>query len=270
MEISSIENSNLHIQIKKLNICTTHSKTHGKSWDFSIARIHLFQCKVLPPRGSLGAGGHRDSNIWIFGNLRLSSITTLTCGFGGSGELISGSMAEVIVLSQWGCQARQNPHTVVNIMGAQDRFRTRACHKCGWRGTENSSETVVKKLRPIGWWRDHTGQQWVESQRETRATKHWKRWRTATKMNNRIHITVMKLAPGRERWLHTHTGQLDHNELIMPYMESVRQFATFRFDEIELKLYHFRSISLWMFDFLYQPNILTRLPPWGIPRVNHV
>ena len=25
-------------------------------------------------------------------------------------------------------------------------------------------------------------------------------------MNSRIHITVMKLAPGREQWLHTHTG----------------------------------------------------------------
>jgi len=72
------------------------------------------------------------------------------------------------------------------------------------------------------------------------ATKHWKRWRTATKMNSRIHITVMKLAPGRERWLHTHTGQLDHDELIMPCMESVWQFATFRFDEIELNLYHSR------------------------------
>ena len=51
---------------------------------------------------------------------------------------------------------------------------------------------------------------------------------------------------------------------------SVWQFATFRFDEIEFKLYHFRSISFWMFDFLYQPNMLTRLPPWGIPRVNLV
>jgi len=29
MAISSIENSNLHIQIKNLNICTTHNKTHG-------------------------------------------------------------------------------------------------------------------------------------------------------------------------------------------------------------------------------------------------
>jgi len=93
MEISSIENSNLHIQIKNLNICTTHSKTHGKSRDFSIARIHLFQlgspseiqefslslssfspiggyfsislfqCEASPPRGSLGAGGHLESNI---------------------------------------------------------------------------------------------------------------------------------------------------------------------------------------------------------------
>jgi len=99
-EISSIENSNLHIQIKNLNICTTHSKTHGKSRDFSIARIHLFQCESSPPRGNLGAGGHLDSNISNFGNLRLASITTLMCGFGGSGELISGSMAEVIVLSQ--------------------------------------------------------------------------------------------------------------------------------------------------------------------------
>ena len=25
-----------------------------------------------------------------------------------------------------------------------------------------------------------------------------------------------------------------------------------------------------MFGFLYQPNMLTRLPPWGIPRVNRV
>jgi len=63
MEISSIENSNLHIQIKNLNICTTLSKTHGKSRDFSIARIHLFQFEASPPRGSLGAGGHLDSNI---------------------------------------------------------------------------------------------------------------------------------------------------------------------------------------------------------------
>ena len=40
-------------------------------------------------------------------------------------------------------------------------------------------------------------------------------------MNNRIHITVMKLAPGPEleQRLHTHTGQLDHDELIMPCME---------------------------------------------------
>jgi len=63
IEISSIENSNLHIQIKNLNIYTTHSKTHGKSRDFSIARIHLFQCEASPPRGSLGAEGHLDSNI---------------------------------------------------------------------------------------------------------------------------------------------------------------------------------------------------------------
>ena len=41
MEISSIENSNLHIQIKNLNIFTTYSKTYGKSRDFSIARIYL-------------------------------------------------------------------------------------------------------------------------------------------------------------------------------------------------------------------------------------
>jgi len=59
----SIENSKLHIQIKNLNICTTHSKTHGKSRDFSIAPIQLFQCEVSPPRGILGAGGHLDSNI---------------------------------------------------------------------------------------------------------------------------------------------------------------------------------------------------------------
>ena len=51
---------------------------------------------------------------------------------------------------------------------------------------------------------------------------------------------------------------------------SVWQFATFWFDEIELKLFHFRSTSLWMFDFLYQPIMSTRLPPWGSPRVNHV
>ena len=28
-------------------------------------------------------------------------------------------------------------------MGAQDRFRTKACPKCGWRGTENSSEKAA-------------------------------------------------------------------------------------------------------------------------------
>ena len=28
-------------------------------------------------------------------------------------------------------------------MGAQDRFRTRACPKCGWRGTENSREKAA-------------------------------------------------------------------------------------------------------------------------------
>ena len=28
-------------------------------------------------------------------------------------------------------------------MGAQDRFRTRACPKCGWRGTENSNEKAA-------------------------------------------------------------------------------------------------------------------------------
>ena len=47
------------------------------------------------------------------------------------------------------------------------------------------------------------------------------------KMNNRIHITVMKLAPGRERRLHTHTGQLDHDELIMPCMEEFDNFQLF-------------------------------------------
>jgi len=39
------------------------SKTHGKSRDFSIARIHLFQCEASPPRGSLGAGGPLASHI---------------------------------------------------------------------------------------------------------------------------------------------------------------------------------------------------------------
>jgi len=47
MEISSIENSNLHIQIKNLNICTTHSKTHGKSRDFSIARINILSREFI-------------------------------------------------------------------------------------------------------------------------------------------------------------------------------------------------------------------------------
>jgi len=28
-------------------------------------------------------------------------------------------------------------------MGAQDRFRTKACPKCGWRGTENNSEKAA-------------------------------------------------------------------------------------------------------------------------------
>ena len=28
-------------------------------------------------------------------------------------------------------------------MGAKDRFRTRVCPKCGWRGTENSSEKTA-------------------------------------------------------------------------------------------------------------------------------
>ena len=65
MEISWIENSNLHIQTKNLNICTTHSKTHGKSRDFSIARIHLFLCKAPPigwwrDRSTVSAVAKRD------------------------------------------------------------------------------------------------------------------------------------------------------------------------------------------------------------------
>jgi len=112
--------------------------------------------RTSPPRDGLGAGGHIDSNIWNFGNQCMASITTLTCGFGGSGELISGSMREVIVLSQWGCPARQNPHTFVNIMGAKDRFRTKACPECGWRGTENTSEKAA------GFWQ--YGGLWAERQ----------------------------------------------------------------------------------------------------------
>jgi len=34
-------------------------------------------------------------------------------------------------------------------------------------------------------------------------------------MSNRIHITVKKLVSGRERRLHTHTGQVDHDELLV-------------------------------------------------------
>ena len=52
-------------------------------------------------------------------------------------------MTEVMKLSQRGCPARHNPHTFGNIMGAKDRFRTKACPKCGWRGTENSSEKAA-------------------------------------------------------------------------------------------------------------------------------
>jgi len=52
MEISSIENSNLHIQIKNLNICTTHSKTHGKSGEVAtldeMLRILLRVSSKLP------------------------------------------------------------------------------------------------------------------------------------------------------------------------------------------------------------------------------
>jgi len=52
MEISSIENSNLHIQIKNLNICTTHSKTHGKSGEVAtldeMLRISLRVSSKLP------------------------------------------------------------------------------------------------------------------------------------------------------------------------------------------------------------------------------
>jgi len=68
VEISSIENSNLHIQIKNLNIRTTHSKTHAKSRDFPIAQIHLqvFPFEASPPRGGLGAEGHLDSDWQTF------------------------------------------------------------------------------------------------------------------------------------------------------------------------------------------------------------
>ena len=73
MEISSIENSNLHIQIKDLNICTTHSKTHGKSRDFSIARIHLLlsrDSKIGPVRvnhkvSTTGDGTRKQGDVEI-------------------------------------------------------------------------------------------------------------------------------------------------------------------------------------------------------------
>jgi len=127
MAISSTENSNLNIQIKNLNICTTHNKTNRKIlrfsqcanftiiiiffpyWCLSYNKHFYLSCEFIifntrPPRGGLGAEDHLDSNIWNFGNLRLASITTLVCNFGGSGELISGCMAQVIVLSQWGRQ----------------------------------------------------------------------------------------------------------------------------------------------------------------------
>jgi len=42
MKISLIENSNPQIQIKNLNIFTTHSTAPGKSRYFPIAQIHLF------------------------------------------------------------------------------------------------------------------------------------------------------------------------------------------------------------------------------------
>ena len=84
-----------------------------------------------------------------------------------------------------------------------------------------------------------------------------RRWRALlealenwSKMNNRIHITIMKLAPGRERWLHTHTGQLYNDELIIPCMESVWQFATLRFSRNRfeaLSLSQYFTLNVWFF-----------------------
>ena len=173
MEISSIENSNLHIQIKKLNICTTQSKTHGKSRDFSIARIYLFRVSMeciethrlveRPYRSTVSGVAKRDE-----GNKTMKTVAH--------------------------SKKNEQPHTY-HSNEAGTRPRTTIAHP-------------HRSTRPR--WAHHA--------------VHGKCW----------------------------------------------QFASFRFDEIELKLYHFRSISLWMFDFLYQPNMLTHLPPWGIPRVNHV
>jgi len=45
MAISSIENSNLNIQIKNWNICTTHNKTHGKISRFSHCATSSFSMR---------------------------------------------------------------------------------------------------------------------------------------------------------------------------------------------------------------------------------
>jgi len=70
--------------------------------------------------------------------------------------------------------------------------------------------TVVQDL-------EYIETQWVESQRGMRATKQWKWWRTAINFNNRTHITAMKLAPDRERQVHTHTSHLTRPTLFLPF-----------------------------------------------------
>jgi len=57
--------------------------------------------------------------------------------------------------------------------------------------------------------------------------------KTVAHSQKKGYIKIMEL----EIRLHTNKGQLNHDEFIMPCMESV-------FDLTKSKLYHFRSISL--------------------------
>ena len=108
MEISSIENSNLHIQIKNLNICTTHSKTHGKSRDFPLREFIFFNARL---RRLAAARRWRPPR---FKHLKFR-------------KTASGIYHDADV--------------------RQDRFQTQACPKCGWRGTENTIKAYAHATR---------------------------------------------------------------------------------------------------------------------------
>ena len=71
VEISSIVNSNLHIQIKNLNICTTHRKTHGKSRDFSIWDHKTFAPAIVGVSGQIHADILRL--LWVLADNQMRS-----------------------------------------------------------------------------------------------------------------------------------------------------------------------------------------------------